>query len=114
MEVINLQNITHFVHDYICLLFIFTLQTWHSRAVSTVWQCLKTYPDQDIFTEAMSGIIEVCYNAIAETDVSGTMLSQDTALNIVKSLDRMLAHDRLRGAEYILEEIGPEGTRRYV
>ncbi len=82
--------------------------------MSTVWQCLETYPDQDIFTEAMSGIIEVCYNAIAEIDVSGTMPSEDTALNIVKSLDRVLAHDRLRGAEYILQEVGAEGTRRYV
>ncbi len=88
------------------------LQTWPSRAVSTVWDCLDTYPDQDIFTEAMSGIIEVCYNAITESDVTGSMMSEDTVLNIVKSLDRVLAHDRLRGEAYNLEAIERESTYR--
>ncbi len=92
---------------------MFSLQTWPSRAVSAVWDCLDTYPDQDIFIEAMSGIIEVCYNAIAETDVTGSMLSEDTVLNIVKSLDRVLAHDHLRGEEYNLEAIERDSTYRY-
>ena len=88
-----------------------TFQTWYSWAVSTLWECLDTYPDQDIFVSAMIRIINICYKAIAEMAVSGTM--EDTVLKIVKSLDRLLAVGRLSCGGHI-EWIGSDGATRLV
>ncbi len=62
----------------------------------------------------MSGITDVCYNVIEEMDLTGNMLSEDTVLKIVKSLDRVLAYDRLKGTDDTLQWIGPEGAYRWV